>query len=73
MKFPVTFLHEQEAEGMALRDWFAGQALAGVFANANFLQAVLEGGTPQNRMSILASSVFEIADAMLKEREKPKQ
>lgn len=45
--------------GMSLRDWFAGQALAmgkGVWA---------AGGDADN----IAANCYEIADAMLKERE----
>lgn len=44
-------------KGMSLRDWFAGQALAGYLANNGYL-------------SQTAERAYEIADAMLKEREK---
>lgn len=46
--------------GMSLRDWFAGQALAGCMADYNI------GDTFQD----VARTCYEIADAMLKEREK---
>lgn len=52
----------REFEGMSLRDWFAGQALAGIcghktgFANLSALQA--------------AEFAYQYADAMLEQREK---
>jgi hypothetical protein len=45
--------------GMTLRDWFAGQALAGVLAD----------GTVDLPADRLATTAFGIADAMLKARE----
>jgi hypothetical protein len=49
------------ATSMTLRDWFAGQALAGLCAHPNVLK--IEG------VSIQAVA-YELADFMLKEREK---
>lgn len=46
-------------QGMTLRDWFAGQALAGIIAQPN-----LEGWDP----SITAEWAYELADAMLEAR-----
>lgn len=48
--------------GMTLRDWFAGQALAGDLA-----------ATPNCRPSIIGSAerAYAYADAMLAERAKP--
>ncbi|UVC19275.1 hypothetical protein [Mesorhizobium onobrychidis] len=48
--------------GMSLRDWFAGQALAGDLA-----------ATPNCRPSIIGSAerAYAYADAMLAERAKP--
>lgn len=50
-------------DGMALRDWFAGQALAGYFAAPH---------TPhQNAADAgVAAYLYEIADAMIAERAK---
>jgi len=48
--------------GMTLRDWFAGQALAGMLAN------------PAHRIDFKrahdAGFCYEVADAMLKERDR---
>jgi hypothetical protein len=46
----------EDQQGMSLRDWFAGQALAHC---ANTMEA-----------EVKASYCYQIADAMLKEREK---
>ena len=46
--------------GMSLRDWFAGQALAGLLADSNIL------GTDK----WFAEAVYRYADAMLNAREK---
>lgn len=71
--FPQTCLndpcHPFSSPGMALRDWFAGQALAGVVrqcANDGVL------GFPEGVSSIeelFARNSYRIADAMLKARE----
>lgn len=57
--FPASFVHGSVFhKGMTLRDWFAGQVLS---------------GTINDRYSgkdSLAEKCYEIADAMLKEREK---
>lgn len=48
-------------EGMQLRDWFAGQALAGYLANPNITEFIPE---------MSAKNIYQIADAMLWAREK---
>ena len=54
------------AEGMSLRDWFAGQALAGMWVGreSDFLR--IESPAAND----IARSAFKIADAMLAERTK---
>ena len=47
--------------GMTLRDYFAGQALAGICA---------DGGGDLRYQHELTKAAYECADAMLKEREK---
>lgn len=66
--FPHTITHGAEGErllpdefglgGMTLRDWFAGQALAGVCSDPDFAGNV-------------ATWCYKTADAMLAERAKP--
>mgnify|MGYP000888019546 CR=1 FL=1 len=51
--------------GMTLRDWFAGQALAGIAANEAFLVKTKELGDPK---TICAKAAYEFADAMLAAR-----
>jgi len=55
-----TSFFSQEEFIKALRDWFAGQALAGA----------LEDSTMQTSGKSLASWAYKQADAMLSEREK---
>lgn len=45
--------------GMSLRDWFAGQALAGCFSGNDWLDEVFR------QKEVLAAHAYEIADAML--------
>jgi len=52
---------DQNYNGMTLRDWFAGQALAGECARTASSEMF-----PQNA----AVAAYKIADAMLAEREK---
>ena len=51
---------EREYFGLTLRDWFAGQALAGMMANPE-----MRGGA-----KVYSADAYETADAMLAERER---
>lgn len=51
-------------DGMGLRDWFAGQALAGIMANPNF--SPLDEG----RYRMVVDRAYLVADMMLPERQK---
>ena len=56
------------SEGMSLRDYFAGQALAGLLAN----HAIIEQYKVFDAALVtktVASGAYDIADAMLKARE----
>lgn len=54
-------------DGMALRDWFAGQALAGCLSNP---VAEWKGNNYREMMLDSVSLCYQIADAMLAERAK---
>lgn len=56
----VAYQIEMYYPGMSLRDYFAGQALAGISSRQSFYN--IEHGA--------AESSYRIADAMLEEREK---
>lgn len=59
----------QPAEGMTLRDWFAGQALPSALVGATDLDTM----TPNERKQIwgsVAGIMYELADAMIAERAK---
>jgi hypothetical protein len=67
---------EQSADGMTLRDWFAGQALAGMMANGfrpNGTLDTLPGqfGGYLDTDTPFEKSAYRMADAMLAERSKP--
>ncbi len=61
--------------GMTLRDWFAGQALAGSVANPITAQEARESerngdASGARFQKLIAQACFELADAMLAERDK---
>jgi hypothetical protein len=57
--------------GLSLRDYFAGQALAGWIANGAVAR-VIEANqvSPSGAQIVLVAGCYQIADAMLKERAK---
>lgn len=62
--------HTQEHEpGMDLRDWFAGQALPSCVNTAVQIEAS-GGKLLKNGPAAAAEWAYEIADAMLKQRER---
>jgi hypothetical protein len=64
---PVTGQGWREgSDGMTLRDWFAGQALAGMMANET---TPFSSDHAECEPSQIAAAVYEIADAMLQQRE----
>ena len=56
-----------DQEGMTMRDWFAGQALAG-YASSGDLNPY--GVKSHKSWSNVASCMYDIADAMLEARNK---
>ncbi len=53
-----------DPQGMSLRDWFAGQALAGICSLSD------EMGNAQWTWQAAATSAYSMADAMLATRER---
>lgn len=70
--FPCTneqFGSAGASSGMTLRDWFAGQALAGLIRNRDALH-VLNGAPDFPVKANVAEAAYSIADAMLAARAK---
>ncbi|MEI4473232.1 hypothetical protein [Frigidibacter sp. MR17.24] len=68
MAFPVSSGEgEYWQEGMTLRDWFAGQALAGEMANSEV--GVWSVGAADYSLLVRARLFYRFADAMLAARE----
>jgi hypothetical protein len=59
--FPTVAGQQVYSNGMSLRDWFAGQAVAGISANADWWACAHEDQ--------IARQSYEIADAMLAARD----
>lgn len=59
--------------GMALRDWFAGQALSAMSAkdDGDYSLGARNRGEPERDAKWIASAAYRIADAMLAAREIP--
>ena len=61
------------ASSMTLRDWFAGQALAGWLASLDFNEMRDYDNEPEafaEHQSLVAQTCYGYADAMLRERDK---
>ena len=57
---------------MTLRDWFAGQALAGIMANEKRIREIIQLADRQDRQvpNSIAIDCYALADAMIAERAK---
>lgn len=54
--------------GMSLRDWFAGQALAGILENQQIFLGILKNSPNEQANMAIASNAYCLADAMLAAR-----
>ncbi|TXH40927.1 MAG: hypothetical protein E6Q97_38710 [Desulfurellales bacterium] len=57
----------EQYQGMSLRDWFAGQALAGMDLNT-LLVGCARMENPQDELDVVTRTAFLVADSMLKAR-----
>ena len=59
-------------EGMSLRDYFAGQALMGMLSHEMGMNSLMQvcNGDPDLVHGVLAKEVYDMADAMIVEKEK---
>lgn len=58
-------------KGMTLRDWFAGLVLEGMNANPELMQVVTAAYVKDaSALDKVAAKSYEVADAMLRAREK---
>lgn len=57
---------EKATQGMSLRDWFAGQALAGITSPERRGDG---GALSSNHTTNIAKEAYALADAMMKARE----
>lgn len=69
---PLATPRETQMEGMTLRDWFAGQALAGEMAAQSPELGEWTSETPDQALRDRAALLYRFADAMLAERERRK-
>lgn len=70
----VPAAYAPDASGMSLRDYFAGQALAGLLANPKryeYIASKVESGelTQEAASAKNAHKAYRVADAMIAERE----
>lgn len=65
LAFPCPIDCKETEMGMSLRDWFAGQALIAVFSGAE-----RNDGWDERTAKVNAGFAYELADAMIAEREK---
>jgi hypothetical protein len=65
--------YEPGESGMSLRDWFAGMALQGIVGSTVYVTAIVtaEDADPPKILQSFAANAYDIADAMIAERNKP--
>lgn len=66
--FPA--LHLDGHEGMTLRDYFAAKVMQSILTNDPLLKTILKGQKKdENNLDNIAKQSYQMADAMLKQRE----
>ena len=68
--FPPFHDPSKHESGMSLRDWFAGQALAGWFASEHSERPIETGDTIDDVRAEMSACFYAYADAMLAERKR---
>lgn len=59
------------SEGMTLRDYFAAKAMQSLLSNQGNIEYIPDADKARNKLlTSLSKDAFDVADAMLKEREK---
>jgi hypothetical protein len=68
--FPNASDYLDNSYGMTLRDWFAGQALAGIMANAHMIEALRSAAKVRglDNHDAFGIAAMQMADAMLAAR-----
>jgi hypothetical protein len=71
-KFPLYAVNTSK-EGTSLRDEFAGKAMAAIIGNEELMEIVRDWASQGiTRFAALSVMAYQIADAMLEERERDK-
>lgn len=70
--FPWRGSDPDGSQGMSLRDYFAGQVMAGMFADGSSFSTVSKQAAEKHRgpTEMAASIAYSVADAMIAERSK---
>lgn len=70
--YPMSFTSGAFQHGMSLRDYFAGQALAGMTLkhDGDYSQADIKEGRTKRESTWRATAAYRMADAMLAERDR---
>jgi len=70
--FSLTYMNEgiYDQDGMSLRDYFAAKAMQGLLSSPNLQVLSPRALTHSEQFDLTASIAYEMADAMISEREK---
>ena len=68
--FPLSNMTGLNQQGMDLRDWFAGMAMQALISDKDINKTVKELRNPDVLPKLVSGMAYEIADVMMKERER---